>query len=290
MASKNFITDQFYDYTKQPDVTSYTNLQDFKNALELGDHVFYVNLKIPIIPGVYNKNIFQASHHGIYVGVQDIAAERIAVDVRKTDGTITSQQFEVEPESNEAAIIHISPQEKKNASNTVKLISLPNFFKAAARSKSAVYIIRHTDTTKEDRQRIADQCLEKLKDTFVFSAVNNNCETFVNSCIYGDDKHPSLISENYKKLRNKVVGVGVGAGVLGLGATAVLSKNKKKLHGGSGGVREQRSRSRCTSSRRRDHGTSYSTSRKSNRRKSRKTSCRKSCRKSRKTIYRTSRR
>ena len=289
MASENFITDQFYDYTKQPGVTSYTNLHDIKNALQLGDHVFYANLKIPFIPGVYNKNIFQASHHGIYVGVQTIPAERIAVDVRNPDGTITSQQFEVEPESNEDAIIHISPQEKKKASNTVKLISLPNFFKAAARSKSAVYIIRHKDTL-QDRQVIAYRCLAKLKHPFVFSAVNNNCETFVNSCIYGDNAHPSSIGENYKKLRNKVVGVGVGAGVLGLGATAVLSKNKKKLHGGSGGVREQRSRSRCTSSRRRDHGTSYSTSPKSNRRKSRKTSCRKSCRKSRKTSYRTSRR
>lgn len=221
-----------YDFASIPNTptrttTAFTTLESFRAALKLGDHVFYNNMKLPIW---FRPHLFELSHHGVYVGDEVTPAVwQNIVSVNPQTKIKTSTRTQVRPETTQKAILHVWPGKKKDASTDLQYTSVEDFFNTALRTESAAYIIHDSNLgDNEKRKEIVDTCKEFKKQKFVFKELTNNCENFVNSCLYGNKESEQV--KSYKQLESKLIkgAIAATAGVVGVGVAAKMLHNKNK--------------------------------------------------------------
>ena len=222
------------DDTKNLETTAYFTLESFKDALKLGDHVFYNNMKLPIW---FKPHLFELSHHGVYVGVATIpeVKQNIVLVVDPVTNKRATEEKVVRPAMDVPAILHVWPGKKKDKNSDLQYTSLEDFFNTALRTESAAYIIRDNslgDDDSDQRKAIVAKCKNFHGKEFEFDHLKNNCENFVNSCLYDTktEKMKSKQVESYKKLETKLIkgAIAATAGVVGVGVAAKMLHNKKK--------------------------------------------------------------
>lgn len=257
-----------YDFASIADTdklqtTPYTNFEKFKNALQLGDHVFYNNMKLPIW---FKPHVFELSHHGVYVGPAETpAVKQKFVLVDKDTNKRTTEERVVREAITQPAILHVWPGKKKNAKTDLQYTSLEDFFNTALRTESAAYIIHDSSLTEDKRKAIVDKCKNFHGKAFEFDKLKNNCENFVNSCLYDTETEimKSKQVESYKKLETKLIkgAIAATAGVVGVGVAAKMLHNKTShttphsVRGGGSRHPSRRIRSRRNPSPRRNRRT-----------------------------------
>ena len=220
------------DDTKNLETTAYFTLESFKDALKLGDHVFYNNMKLPIW---FKPHLFELSHHGVYVGVATIpeVKQNIVLVVDPVTNKRATEEKVVRPAMDVPAILHVWPGKKKDKNSDLQYTSLEDFFNTALRTESAAYIIRDNslgDDDSDQRKAIVAKCKNFHGKEFEFDHLKNNCENFVNSCLYDTktEKMKSKQVESYKKLETKLIkgAIAATAGVVGVGVAAKMLRNK----------------------------------------------------------------
>ena len=260
-----------YDYASIPDTTTrttsaYTTLDSFRAALKLGDHVFYNNMKLPIW---FKPHVFELSHHGVYVGPAETpAVKQKFVLVDKDTNKRTTEERVVREAITQPAILHVWPGKKKNAKTDLQYTSVEDFFNTALRTESAAYIIRDNslgDDGSDKRKAIVEKCKNFHGKAFEFDKLKNNCENFVNSCLYDTETEimKSKQVESYKKLETKLIkgAIAATAGVVGVGVAAKMLHNKTShttphsVRGGGSRHPSRRIRSRRNPSPRRNRRT-----------------------------------
>ena len=222
-----------YDFASIPDTptrttTAYFTLEKFKNALQLGDHVFYNNMKLPIW---FKPHLFELSHHGVYVGEAQIPAVKQNIVLFDPEANKrTTEEKEVRPAMDVPAILHVWPGKKKDKNSDLQYTSVEDFFNTALRTESAAYIIHDSSLGVDKRQQIVDKCKNFKAEGFEFDHLKNNCENFVNRCLYDTDTEimKSKQVESYKKLETKLIkgAIAATAGVVGVGVAAKMLRNK----------------------------------------------------------------